>query len=91
MPIQANQSNGIDFSKDWGAGLGRLLATLEKDGVPRETGPTDIEEICSLYIALEGELMRVTLPVSYSQDDAYLPDEDDEFDDDAITDDQSDV
>lgn len=49
MPIQANQSNGIDFSKDWGVGLGRLLATLEKDGIPKEAGSTEIEKICSLY------------------------------------------
>lgn len=49
MPIQANQNNGIDFSKDWGLGLNRLLATLEKDGIPRNSGPTEIEEICSLY------------------------------------------
>lgn len=49
MPIQANQSNGIDFSKDWGVGLGRLLATLEKDGIPKKSGPTEIEKICSLY------------------------------------------
>lgn len=56
MPIQANQSNGIDFSKDWGVGLGRLLATLEKDGVPRESGPTDIEEICSLHTRASAKL-----------------------------------
>lgn len=49
MPIQANQSNGIDFSKDWGVGLGKLLATLEEDGVPKKSGPTEIEKICSLY------------------------------------------
>lgn len=50
MPIQANQSNGIDFSKDWGLGLGKLLTTLEKDGVSKNSGPTEIEEICSLYM-----------------------------------------
>jgi TIR domain len=49
MPIQANQSNGIDFSKDWGLGLGKLLTTLEKDGIPKKAGTTNIEEICSLY------------------------------------------
>lgn len=49
MPIQANQSNGIDFSKDWGVGLGKLLTTLEKDGIPRKLGPTEVEKICSLY------------------------------------------
>lgn len=49
MPIQANQSNGIDFSKDWGHGLGRLLKTLENDGIPKNYGPTEIEEVCSLY------------------------------------------
>ena len=49
MPIQANQSNGIDFSKDWGIGLGKLLATLDKDGIPRKLGPTDVEKICWLY------------------------------------------
>ncbi|MGX5673991.1 toll/interleukin-1 receptor domain-containing protein [Thermomonas fusca] len=49
MPIQANQSNGIDFSKDWGVGLGKLLATLEKDGITKKAGPTEIEKICSLY------------------------------------------
>lgn len=49
MPIQANQSNGIDFSKDWGTGLGKLLATLEKDGISKKAGPTEIEKICSLY------------------------------------------
>lgn len=49
MPIQANQSNGIDFSKDWGLGLGKLLTTLEKDRIPKKAGPTEIEEICSLY------------------------------------------
>lgn len=49
MPIQANQSNGIDFSEDWGVGLGKLLATLEKDGIAKKTGPGEIERICSLY------------------------------------------
>jgi len=49
MPIQANQSNGIDFSRDWGVALGKLLATLEKDEIPKESGPTEIEKICSLY------------------------------------------
>lgn len=49
MPIQANQSNGIDFSKDWGLGLGKLLTTLEKDGIPKKSGSTEIQEICSLY------------------------------------------
>jgi len=49
MPIQANQSNGIDFSKDWGLGLGKLLTTLEQDGIPKKPGMTNVEEICSLY------------------------------------------
>lgn len=49
LPIQANQSNGIDFYKDWGLGLGKLLTTLERDEIPRKSGPAEIEEICSLY------------------------------------------
>ena len=49
MPIQANQSNGIDFSEDWGVGLDKLLATLKKDGIPRTSGPTEIETISSFH------------------------------------------
>lgn len=38
-----------------------------------------------------GGLMRAAIPVSYAEDDAYLPDEDDEFDNDASEDESANV
>lgn len=58
MPIQVSRNNGIDFSKDWAAGLAQLLATLERDRVPRSSGPSHVARVTQL----SGQVARLLSP-----------------------------
>jgi hypothetical protein len=47
FPMQVARNNGIDFERDWGTGLSKLFATLEREGVPRTASISDIEQIAA--------------------------------------------
>lgn len=48
FPIQLKQLNGLDFSKDWAAGLDRLCKVLEKQAVPRGDPDWELAKVCKL-------------------------------------------
>lgn len=49
FPIQVARFNGIDFSEDWALSLLKLLEALDRDKIPRESGPGDVARVCGLY------------------------------------------
>lgn len=51
FPIQLKQLNGIDFSKDWAAGLKALLDALESDSVPRDRGDPEVSKVARRLVA----------------------------------------